>query len=658
MKRLLSILKFALMGATQKLDTSQSDVDRMIAISKQVPTDLDAVKAVGEGIFGPEWRVSLGCCRALGNAEAALPQAVDYLVAGLAHKHDSVRRDAASALKKLGRRTPLPGELLWQHLQKESYCLAAFELAAALAVSSPGDLTEQTTSQILDLLKTWFTSGGSIPIVPADCQVPREEVFTPRPDGYLEDTYGIACGLMDTLIRAPGLEEERFNFFLKYLQAEYGSQSYTGCRVKGLLALCTTDKRRTAILEAASSGRRSAQGHPNLSLLREKPEWAADILERHLTAELPVDVTNWKHFLGKMAPEHMEPLSSLFQRLTTEHQLSLINLLPAVPLEAILGGIESCLNSEEEKLVVWALNRLQDYQQPVPTLLPSLFRLRESSANPTIRDLCGDIIGQSGGVSDDKTQSAPQGRYPTLQLEIQLDQFGPEQKPWNEILMPCRVHYTGEQILIRTPTGLSCFKLQDNQANSPRRVDLSEDSDLSVALVGENGDVFLTDSASNYVKYHLLRDSELIALQPRIPFDHRPSQQDLKFNGKEYGWSIRAWIMSHFEHDPGHHEDVAYTIVPSKGAIRTGLSKGYWREISCPHLSVGFTRSVLSSEPLLKFRYVPEGGFRVLKSHGLVLAADKDNPIDSAASSDGKVTVLVDAFAEGRLRVSLWSFPN
>lgn len=674
------------------VSSSSDDVTRMYALKNGRPVDRAAIQAMVEGLGWWQWRVAMGCAFGLGGSVEGVDEAVRGLVSALSHYESSVRSAAAESLAELARsEAALP--LFQAYLAEESH-LTVIEIGQALLATPLTTLARTHSNVLQDLLQrieslqlSRLPLGGTIarrlppsptappvgffsrlfrsaprpPVQQASYQVPteREREFLTREGDQIEDYPGIVDQLAEIWERLPGDRETQFQLVLKLCRMPLTHFQTTSNLVHLAARMADTKERQGELLSEATQWTiPSDPTRPNrlaCGLARSHPELRLPLFVQFLALGGPMDWTNWAYPLSKAGADELEPLVAAANQAPKGQLEGWMRLFGEAPVGLILPFLARTLHCGIEPLVKVTVERLKAYGQPVPEVLGDTEALKQRwNSSPQILSELDSLVGQSRRPDSSSLELPPGLSEPVLVAEWTLPETmrnpfsNGQAQSWTEALRGLSaVRGSGGELYLLTTEALVEM--------ASGRLTPWPDHGHSLTLIAEGvkGELLFQGwGGSNVPLYLWTPGGSFRRLEPPLPDDEVPNGENLVSDGRNYGWAeAGVWKMSHFESDPGHHEDIAYRLDRSSGklsAVKAASLKG---------MSPVEARKLSTDEYKargLQFTFSPDGAFRSCVAEGFAIRAGAENPMKGEGRASGKWALYLEVFPSRVCRVYVW----
>ncbi len=672
------------------ISSSGDDVTRMYELKKGRPVDLAATRAMVEGLGCWQWRVAMGSAYGLGGATDGVEEAVRGLVSTLNHPESSVRSAAAESLAQLS--APTAALHLYEAYLTEDSHLTLLEIGKALLATSTGSLNVLHADRLQGLLErvlavelTHLPLGGvparrsSPPSLPApgffaklfgSAPKPRpeppprvrskeeREFLTPEGE-QIEDFPDIVSQLAEIWVRLPGDREVRFELVLKLCRMPLSHFATTASLVRLAGELADSEERKARLVSEAEHWTiPSDPTRPNrlaCGLARNRPGLRLELFRRFVKLGGPMDWTNWSHPLGKAGKVELEPLVAAAMEVPEGELADWLKLLKEAPVGLILPVLGRALHSPKEALVRSALVRLKSYGQPIVETLGDAEALKQRwSESPEILSTLESLIGQSARPAAGSVALPSGFREPVQVAEWTLPEMARntfsqgERQPWTESLRGLKAfRCSGGELYLSTSESLVAL--------TSGKVMLWPDGGHPLTLLAEGvkGELLFSGWGGSQLPLYLWGGGGVFQrMEPAIPDDEVPNGENLVSDGRNYGWAeAGVWKMSHFESDPGHHEDIAYRLDRSSGklaSVKASALSGM-RPVEARKLATDEYRA-----RAIEFAFSSDGAYRTCSAESLAIRAGAENPVMGAGRVSGRWALYLEVFPSRLCRVYVW----
>lgn len=662
--------------------------DKLAQLSTVAPADEQATHALIAGLAGGQWKIVLGCARALGHAgEECAELAAEGLLKCLIHPYPEVRADAANGLLALSTLVPVDLDPLWEAMLGEEEPRAFLAIGGVIlsclrsgAPAPPhwGSKLHEILQQILDLRLTQLPLSGSIPerhilslqappsptglmdrllgrkqpleLVQREDPAPRpvypenRRILADEGDRF-RDAPGVIALLVVIYCYVPAEPKARLDLVLELVQMPLSTFATSETLAVEAAKLVRDTPAKMALLASMWGWGRSYEptwaGRLALAAAQARPDLRLPLLQFLRARQSHIDWAGWANSLGEASPVDLEPIVAAALAAPESELGGWMKLLSRAPVEHIVAALARALTADDKQVASDALERLLQYGEPVPWLLNDIHRLREKWAKePAMLNGLNALMKTAVAAP----APSPSGmREPDLVVEWTLEEgaenpFAPSAElSWQESLGLLEAFAAPEgPVHLITSSLLVTFGSEPTPTLRSLPFE-AVGKGLSLLAVGHRGDLLFVARDGQARRLYLLRAgaSEFQPIEPPLSRQESPEPGELHSDGISYGWVKRDGVRFYIE--PTTLSLVTTSWPSSMEPLEVG--KITTRDVFLPPLGFGFSSC---------------GSYRVCESERLAIRTGLENPIHSQGRSDGRLALHLEVFPSRLHRIYLW----
>lgn len=674
--------------------------DKLDQLSVLAPADPQAAEALIAGLAGGQWKIVLGCARALGHADENCAEiAVEGLLKCLGHPYPEVRTDAAAGLLALSSLVPIPLDPLWEALMNEesphAFLAIGRVILSCLRSGSPapshwGPKLHEILEQILELRLTELPLSGTIPPrhtlsleAPSSApglvdrllgrkqsqQLVQRNDPAPRPvrpenrrflvdegDRY-RNTPGIIGQLAAIYACTPAEPKARLSLVLNLVQMPLSNFASSQTLVIEAAKLVRDTPGKTALLASMWGWGREYDptwtGRLAFAAAQARPDLRLPLLQFLRARQSHIDWAGWAKSLSEVSPIDLEPLVAATLAAPEAQLAGWMKLLSQAPVMHIVPALARALAADEQRVASDALERLLQHGQPVPWLLNDIHRLREKWAKePAMLNSLNSLMRMAIAVPAPRPAGMrePDRSVDWTVEDIATNPFAANQEQsWLDGLEYLEAFYvSGGRIHLLTGSALILFNADETPLVRPLPPETAG-SGMSFLAAGHDGDLLFLGPGEQPHLYLLRADTtEFRCLRPSLPREEAPSSGELLSDGTSYGWTKVVERQGQVEGGLSLRKEVTYRIDPESDTLETTWLAAMWP------LEVPTIETADLFLPPISFGFSSCGSYRVCTSEGLAIRTGEENPIHSQGRSDGRLAIHLEVFPSRLCRVYLW----
>jgi hypothetical protein len=686
---------------SELLLSHDKDVEKMTKLSATAPADLEATRALFAGLNSRQWKVVVGCIRALGNAgEESAEVAVEALLTRLCHPFAEVRLEVAKSLTNLSQLAEIPleplGEAFLGEEEMQSFLALGRAMVSVLRTGCPvpsgwANNFPSLLKQIRELHLTELPLSGTIAERHQETiatqppstglvarwlgrqrppAIPLPAGPSPRPVRHearrfltdLGDRYRDVPEVISLLAKIytymPADPKARLSLVLDLCQMPLATFETSEALVILATGLVRDNRDKMTLLASMWGWGRSYDptwtGRLALSAATARPDLRLTLFGFLWARQSRIDWNGWANSLRQATPFELEPLVAAALEAPEPDLQGWMRLLSQAPVEHIIPALARALGSSEKAVAGDALERLMLYGQSVPWLLNDIVSLRQHwSADPAmLRGL--DTLMRNAIATD--TPLPPGKREPNLIGEWTLEDSAAnpfahgEERNWRDGLPHLSAFHVSGQDLYLITSGLLVSFARDSAARVLALPEETAGAGMTLLAAGPTGDLLFAGGGRSQVYLYLLRPQSAAfrRLEPSISADDLPGPREMMTDGTGYGWAKVVERKSEVEGGLSLRKEVAYRVDPEEASLQT-----LWTDGMRPLETVVLE----TSDPILPplgFHFSACGGYRICDSQPLAIRTGTENPIHSQGRFEGKLALHLEVFPSRLCRVYLW----